>query len=174
MPFLTGSDAYPPVATGENKSKTEIAVYNSNLVDSVAPADLDTFVVAKHNNNGVFPNPLYDTGFLSIDSTEVKLTNNRLIPFSFIILVRSSFSSDSTSNTANLGIRLNSTGGVGTSTKEIKSAGPTAGSTTVAATLGTFGAFTLAPTESVWLEVAKNYSGTCVMDSSLFTILPLW
>lgn len=174
MPFLNGSESYPPAATGENKSKTEIAVYNSNLVDSVAPADLSTFVVAKHNSNGFFPNPIYDTGFLSIDPTEVKLTNNGLTNFSFIVLVRSSFSSDSTSNTANLGIRLNSTGGVGTSTEEIKSAGPTAGSATVAATLGTFGAFTLAPSESVWLEVAKSYSGTCVMDKSLFVILPLW
>lgn len=168
------SDLYPPQNTGQNASGTGVVVYTGNTTDSVASADLSAFVIAKQNSNGAFPNPIYDVGRLSLDSAEVKLTNISGTNYSFIINASGKLTSDSTANNAVIGIRINSTGGVGTGTSKTYSAGTTQGAATVRAGYTTIGAFTLAPTESVWIEVSKSVAGTLVFDESLLIIEPIW
>jgi hypothetical protein len=168
------SELYPPALTGENKSKTVVLVYSGNVTDSVASADIDIFVTAKHNSNQLFPSPVYDTGVLSFDNTEAKMTNISASNYSFTVTFGGILSSNSTSNTALIRHRLNSTGGVGTGTLKTDSAGPTGGSSTVEAGYSTDGAFTLAPGESMWLEVSKNVSGTLVMEGSIVVVTPIF
>ncbi len=166
--------AYPPQATGDNLSGTVIAVYSGNATDSVASDDIDVFVTAKHGDNAVYPNPIYDTGALTLDAAEAKLTNDLNVPYSFVIEFNGEFTSNSTSNSALISHRLNSSGGIGTGTKKTDSAGPTGGTSTVATGFGTVGAFTLQAGESVWLEVSKNVSGTLVLADSLVIVRPIW
>jgi len=169
-----GDSIYPPSQTGTNSSGTGIVVYSSNTTDSVASADIDTFVSAKHSSNGFFPNPIYDVGVISLDNSEMKFTNISPNNYSMSLSFSGSLISDSTSNTAILSARLNSTGGVGTGTQQRYSAGPTGGSTNVRSGFLVIGAFTLAPSESVWLEVSKSVAGTLIAENSLAIIKPIY
>lgn len=173
-PYGKLSDKYPPENTGGNVGGSGIVVFSGNVTDSVASADLTLPVIALHNNNGFYPNPIYDLGILAIDPAEVKLTNISPDPYSFEITVSGKLTSNSTSNAAVVGIRLNSTGGVGTGTDKTYPAGTTQGAATVRAGYTSIGAFTLAAGESVWVEISKSVTGTLVFDNSLIIIRPIY
>jgi hypothetical protein len=170
----TGGESFPPTLTGQNLAKGEIIIASSNITDSVAGTDIDTFVVALHDDDVFFPNPIYDVGTLDIDLTEMKFTNVSGSPFSFTTSIGGKLTSNSTSNGALVGVRINSTTGAGTGTEKTYSAGPTGGPSTVRSGFTTIGAFTLQNGESIWLEVSKNVAGTLVVDNALFIIKPLW
>jgi hypothetical protein len=176
--FYTGKnpdgEVYPPVSTGTNTSKTQILAAENVTTDSVASNDLTVFVTAKQNGELAFPNAIYDTGRLSIDSSEYKLTNISGENYSFTVSFCGHIGSDSTTNNALITVRINSTGGVGTGSQLQSAAGPTAGSSTVATGFLTLGAFTLQAGESVWLEVSKSVTGTLIVDETLVLIKPIY
>lgn len=171
--YNTGQE-YPPENTGQNLSRTNVIVLNGNATDSVAGTDLDSFVTAKHDGTFDFPSPLYDTGYISLDLTELKITNARDTPLSLAVSLNGRIVSSSTSNTAVVGVRLNSTGGILTGTDKVYPAGATSGGTTLDVGFTTIGAVTLQPGESLWLDVSKNVTGTLVVQSALTLLRPIY
>lgn len=170
----SAGESYPPEDTGQNLSGTGLIVFSGNVTDSVAGSDLLVPVIARHSNNGAFPAPIYDKGKLDIDPAEVKFTNVSGDPYSFQITVSGRLTSDSTSNNAVIGIRLNSTGGLGTGTDKTYPAGTTQGAATVSAGYTDIGAFTLQPSEECWVEISKNVAGTLVFNDALIIINPIF
>ena len=167
------AEAFPPAATGENVTQTQVATLQGNAVDSVAGSDIDTFVEVLQSGLA-FASALYDTGNLVLDATRMRLTNNSGKSFSFKITIGGVITSDTTVNSALFRIRLNSTGGVGTGTVRRYPSGLTIGAASVDLGVNTTGAFTLANGESVWLECSKSVVGTLIMQSCLILIEPIW
>tara|TARA_R110001606_G_scaffold385158_1_gene548520 strand:+ start:16931 stop:17461 length:531 start_codon:yes stop_codon:yes gene_type:complete len=166
---------YPPSSTGQNLSQTQVATLSDNVTTSSPDqTTINLFSIAIHDNNLVFPNSIYDTGNISLDPSEIKLTNTSGKPFSFTVEFSGLLTSSSTINNGRLGIRLNSTGGLGTGTEQIYPSGITIGSTTISNGFNTKGAFTLLPGESCWLEVVKSVIGTLIVTSSLIIIKPIF
>lgn len=166
-------DAYPPESTGTNQSQTQVATVQGNTVDSVAGNDIDTFTEALQSGLS-FPAPIYNTGKLIIDATRMRFTNNSGSAFSFEIEIGGELISSSGVNAAVFGLRLNSSGGVGTGTLRKLPSGLTTGQLSIDIGFGTKGAFTLQNGESVWLEVSKSVAGTLIIQSALCFIRPIW
>lgn len=168
-----GGDIYPPSLTGQNLSQTQAATIQNNTVDSVAGTDIDVFTEALQSGLS-FPNSIYDTGNLNLDLTRIRLTNNSGKPFSFEIKIGGELISSSSISAAIFGIRLNSTGGLGTGTLRKLPSGLTTGQLSIDIGFSTSGAFTLADGESVWLEASKSVAGTLIIQSALVLIKPIW
>lgn len=166
-------DAFPPDATGQNVSQTQVATLQNNTVDSVAGTDIDTFVEVAQSGLS-FPNQIYDTGNLDLSPSTMRLTNNSGRPFSFEVEMSGELISDSSVNAAIFGLRLNSSNGIGTGTLRKLPSGLTTGQLSIDIGFGTKGAFTLANGDSVWLEVSKSVVGTLIIQSALILIKPTW
>ena len=167
------SEEYPPEATGENASQTQVATVQDNTTDSVAGIDITSFVEVLQSGLA-FVNAIYDTGNLDIDLTRLRFTNNSGKPFSFKITIGGTILSSSTINSAVFAVRLRSTGNVGTGTLRRYPAGLTTGGATIDLGFNTVGAFTIADGESVWLECSKSVLGTLIVSSCLVLIEPIW
>lgn len=168
-----GND-YPPESTGQNLSRTSVIVLNGNTTDSVAGNDINSFVVAKHDGTLAFPAELYNTGFVSIHASEIKVTNVKGEPISLALSLNGRIVSDITLNSALAGVRLNSDGGLLTGTDKVYPAGVTAGGSTLDVGFTTIGAATLQPGQSLWLDVSKNTAGTLIVQSVLLLIRPIF
>lgn len=169
----SSGESFPPESTGANRSQTQVASLQDNTQDSDPGSAIDTFGEVVQSGLS-FPNPIYDTGNLSIDSNRIGFTNNSGKPFSFEIEIGGELLSSSSVNSAVFAVRLNSTGGVGTGTLRRLPSGLTTGQLNVELGFSTKGAFTIADGESVWLECAKSVAGTLIVGSVLCLIKPIW
>lgn len=167
------SSASFPESTGTNQSQTQVATFQGNTQDS-DPGILISQFAEVLQSGLAFADAVYDTGNLVLDATRMRLTNNSGKPFSFSIIVQGEFISSSASNTAVIGLRLNSSGELGTGTSRKIPAGFTVGGASIDIGSGVFGAFTLQDGESVWLECSKNVVGTLIMQTCLVFIYPVW
>lgn len=168
-----GGAEYPPESTGSNQSQTQVATVQNNTQDSDPGASIDTFGEALQSGMS-FPNSIYDTGNLDIDLNRIGFTNNSGKPFSFEIEVGGTIQSSSGVNSAIIGVRLNSSGDLGTGTLRKLPSGLTTGQLSIDTGFSTKGAFTIADGESVWLEVSKSVAGTLIVGSALCFIRPVW
>ena len=173
MPFLNRLTSVP-TETGGNVNQESIATFSNNITNTVTTNDLTSFATAAHNANEEFVGPAYDTGFISIDNGQVLITNTLPIKLSFVINFQGSLTSTSTVNNGRVGVRLNSTMGLGTGSSQFISAGITPGGTTILTSFNVGGAFGLEAGQSVWLEFSKSFIGTLVMNNCLMELRPLW
>lgn len=164
---------FPPSATGENLSQTQVTTLSDNTVDSLAGSTVTDFVEVLQSGLD-FASSIYDTGNLDIDPTRVRMTNNSGKPFSFKVSIGGDMISSSTVNSAVFAFRLRSTGNVGTGTLRRYPAGLTTGGLTIDLGFSTAGAFTIADGESVWLECAKSVIGTLIVSNCLILIEPIF
>ncbi|AUG84930.1 hypothetical protein MAELSTROM_10 [Pseudoalteromonas phage Maelstrom] len=166
-------ETFPPEATGQNVSQTQVATLQGNTVDSGAGDDIDVFTEVQQSGLG-FASSIYDTGNLALDAARMRLTNNSGKPFSFKVNIGGIIISDTSINSALFRIRLNSTSNVGTGTARRYPSGLTVGGTSVELGVNTSGAFTLANGESMWLECSKSVIGTLILQSCLILVEPIW
>lgn len=166
-------DAFPPDATGQNVSQTQVATVSNNVQDSAPGIDLAVFGEVLQSGLA-FANAIYNTGNLDIDLTRLRFTNNSGKPFSFKISINGQLESSSSVNSAIMAVRINSSMGLGTGTLRKYPAGLTQGGLNISLGFQTSGVFTLADGESIWLECSKSVLGTLIMQSCLVLIEPIW
>ena len=168
-----GSGAGLPTETGQNVVGREIILVSGNTLDSVASSDIGVFVPVLTNSNAFYPAPVYNTGVWTLGAGDVSMDLAHAQPRSVKIVASGVFKSDSTANNGHIAMRLVDTSAVLTGTTKRYSAGTTAGASTIEVGFTIIGYTTVTTGQTVHLEVAKDFSGTVVLDSVLMSTTPL-
>ncbi|QZI89592.1 hypothetical protein SIPHO076v1_p0059 [Vibrio phage PS34B.1] len=163
-----------PDDTGSNYNQVEILLISGNTLDSVATSDPTAFVVAKTNVALSRPSLVYNTGKWDIPLDEVSVSLNSVNPRASKFVVSGKITSDSTSNDGHVVVRLRDTTALLTGTTKAYSAGATSGASTVEVGFTMVGFTSLTNGQELFLEVAKDFPGTLVVESLLMEIEPLW
>ena len=163
-----------PVDTGSNYNQVEILLISGNTLDSVAGNDPTAFVTAKTNVALSRPSVIYNTGKWNVSPNTVAVTLNSANPRASKFVVSGKITSSSTANDGHVVVRLRDTNALLTGTTKAYSAGATSGASTVEVGFTMVGFTSLVNTEQLFLEVAKDFPGTLVVESLLMEIEPLW
>ncbi len=174
MPYGSVFGNQRPSETGSNFSEIEIILVAGNTLDSVTSDDPVDFVLAKTNVAPFYPSPIYNTGKWSLGSSAIEATLVSVMPRTSKIIVSGTISSDSTVNSGHVAVRLRDTDSVMTGTSKQYSAGATAGGNTVEIGFTVIGFTTITSGKVISMEVAKDFSGTLVVESILMEIEPVF
>lgn len=163
-----------PDETSENRLRQEILRVQSNTLSTTTPATIDSWITAVTNDDLDLPVPEYDTSRLTPVSGQFKLNYNASAVRDVKVIIAGTITSDSTNNANRIGVRLSSgSEGVYTGSTKIYPAGTSLGGDTTVVGFTTIGFGRLQPTDSLELQVSKNFTGTLVVENCILSIEPL-
>lgn len=148
-----------------------LVVMNNGTVDSVTDNIPTNYVVAKTTLNGLAaPEPEYAARYTP-DANLAKLVKNDLGTEDVKVTISGNFDSDSTTNSDHFYLQIRQgDGSLLTGTVQRYSAGRGVGATISQVGFTLVGYGRLVGQESVQLEVAKDFNGTCILTDALISI----